>query len=249
VSSSANRGSDINPLWAAGKLSVWQNPLYASRELSSDGRRLFFESPNQLVARDTNGRTDVYQWQAPGKGTCTASSPAFSERNEGCVDLISSGQGARDVQFRDASPSGEDVFFATEASLLPQDYGLIDIYDARVGGGLPVPPPPEPPCEGDACQDPAAAPEFESPASSAYRGPGNAGPSQGSPCAPAARRARRASARAKAMRAKSRRMARRGERGAAQGAMRKSRRLGRQARRLSGQARRCRTGAKRRASR
>jgi hypothetical protein len=243
-----NRG--VGPPWAAGKIGHWQNPLYAARALSEDGRRLFFESRDRLVARDVNGRTDVYQWEAPGKGTCTAASPSYSPRNEGCVDLISSGQGTRDVEFRDASPSGDDVFFATAKSLLPQDPGLVDIYDARVGGGLPVPPPPPPPCEGDACAEPAAEPEPPAPASQAYGGPGNLKAPAPSPCAGTARRARALAARAKAARGKARRLARRGNRGAARRAMRGGRRSAGKARRLSGAAKRCRRArAARRAGR
>jgi hypothetical protein len=57
------------------------------------------------------------------------------------------------------------------ASLLPQDSGLFDIYDARVGGGLPIPPLPKPPCEGDACSAQIPAPEEQTPASSDYVAP------------------------------------------------------------------------------
>ena len=43
---------------------------------------------------------------------------------------------------------------------MPDDPGSIDIYDARVGGGLPVPEPPIA-CSGDSCQ--ALPPEPEDP--------------------------------------------------------------------------------------
>ena len=165
--------SKSNSVWAAGWIPVWENPLYAARALSDSGGRLFFESTDRLVARDTNGRTDVYQWEAPGEGTCTPSAPSYSPRNSGCVALISSGQAPGDADFRDASPSGEDVFFATPTSLLPQDYGLIDIYDARVGGGLPVPAERAPVCEGEACQSVPAPPPETTPSSLLFRGAGN----------------------------------------------------------------------------
>ena len=48
----------------------------------------------------------------------------------GCISLISSGASAEDSQFMDADDSGDNVFFTTEASLLPQDPGLVDVYDA-----------------------------------------------------------------------------------------------------------------------
>jgi hypothetical protein len=72
----------------------------------------------------------------------------------------------------DASPSGGDVFFTALSSLLPQDYGLVDLYDARAGGGFPNPPPPLA-CVGDACQSPPAPPDYPTPASSTFEGAGN----------------------------------------------------------------------------
>lgn len=89
------------------------------------------------------------------------------------MDLISSGQSLKDSSFIDASPLGNDVFFTTLSSLLPQDPGLIDIYDARVEGGLPAPPQPAAACEGEACQSPPAPPNDPTPASSSFEGPGN----------------------------------------------------------------------------
>jgi len=160
-------------LRAAARLPVFQNILYGSRLLSADGRRLFFVAQDGLVPRDTNQREDLYQWEAAGEGGCSAGAPSYSPANGGCVDLISSGQAARDVRFLDASSSGEDVFFATINSLVGWDYGLADVYDARVAGGLPSPPEPGPECEGEACQSPAPAPGYETPGSSTYAGPGN----------------------------------------------------------------------------
>lgn len=154
----------------AARIPPYETQLHPLRALSDDGNRLFFESPDRLVSRDSNGAIDVYQWEAPGAGACTPSSPSFSLQDEGCVSLISSGDSPVDSRLVEATPDGGDVFFATLSSLLPQDYGLIDIYDARVGGGLPVPPEAPPPCEGDSCHNPSAAPVQPTPASSAVRG-------------------------------------------------------------------------------
>ena len=147
-------GTPLNepPYWAAASLPAWQNTLYASRALSDDGSRLFFQATDALVPRDTNGRQDVYQWEAPAPGRCAPTDPRYVPAAGGCVSLISSGQSSRAVEFLDASPDGHDVFFATLASLLGPDYGLVDVYDARVGGGFPEPQPPAPECEGEACQ-------------------------------------------------------------------------------------------------
>jgi hypothetical protein len=135
--------------------------------------RAFFNSFDPLVLSDTNEAGDVYEWEAVGKGRCTETAPAFSKPNEGCLSLISTGKSADDSEFLDASPSGEDVFFTTASSLVPQDYGLIDVYDARVGGGFPPSPPTPAPCEGEACVGAASAPSDRTPASSAFRGSGN----------------------------------------------------------------------------
>lgn len=157
----------------AAQIPVFQNALYAARVLSDDGGRLFFESYDSLLPADTNGRKDVYQWEAVGVGECTQVATSFSPINDGCIALISSGKSAGDSEFVDASPSGDDVFFATLSSLLPQDYGLVDIYDARQGGGFPAPPAPPAGCEGEACQSPPEAPNDPTPASSSFQGAGN----------------------------------------------------------------------------
>lgn len=116
---------------------------YKSRALSAAGTRLFFDSSDSLVVQDTNSRPDVYQWEAQGAGDCN--------RSPGCVNLISSGRGNGGARFIDASADGDDAFFITDEALVSTDPGSIDLYDARVGGGFPVPPTPIP-CIGDACQ-------------------------------------------------------------------------------------------------
>jgi hypothetical protein len=108
-----------------------------------------------------------------GTGGCSEGSPSYSPSNGGCVNLISSGQAARPARFHDASPDGSSVFFSTLESLVGPDYGLIDIYVARVGGGFPEPPPPAPECEAENCQHPRAAPEYTTPSSLLSDGPGN----------------------------------------------------------------------------
>jgi hypothetical protein len=160
-------------VWAAASLPVWFKALYPGRVLADDGNRLYFEATDALVPRDSNGTIDVYQWERSGRGGCEQSDPDYSTQNQGCVSLVSSGQSAGEARFLDASPSGDDVFFTTAASLVEWDYGLVDIYDARVDGGLPAPPVPPAECEGEACQGPAAAPEPPRPSSLTYSGPGN----------------------------------------------------------------------------
>ncbi len=163
------RGVVIQGQPTATQIPTFENTLYAPRVLSANGGRLFFESFDALVPADTNGRKDVYEWEAPEEGSCTTSSAAYAPSDGGCVYLISSGQSALDSEFIDAGPSGSDVFFATLSSLVPQDFGLRDIYDARVDGGLPSPTK-SAECEGESCQSPAAAPPASTPASEAFRG-------------------------------------------------------------------------------
>jgi DNA-binding beta-propeller fold protein YncE len=167
-------------VWTAAWIPTWEGDLYASRALSANGERLFFNSFVPLVGRDQNGTEDVYEWErSSSRAECEALDaeryqPAFG----GCLSLISTGSSSQDSEFLDADPSGANVFFATGQSLLPQDPGQIDIYDAREGGGLPTPPTPGPECEGRAAcqgQNPPA-PAVSSPASSTYEGPGNPPP-------------------------------------------------------------------------
>jgi hypothetical protein len=134
--------------------------FYKPRDLSADGNRVFFETPDALVAQDTNrespakGIADVYEWEVDGEGTCG--------RSGGCVQLISSGRDQEPSYFLDADEDGSEAFFLTAASLYPLDPGSYDVYDAREDGGFPVPESPIP-CVADACQVLPEAPEDPTP--------------------------------------------------------------------------------------
>lgn len=134
---------------------------YKPRSLSTDGARVFFESSDALVSQDTNERTDVYEWETAGTGSCT--------RAGGCVDLISGGRDPEPSSFLDADANGEDAFFLTAASLYPPDPGAVDIYAARIGGGFSVPPNVIA-CNADACQVLPEAPEDPLPGTLAVTG-------------------------------------------------------------------------------
>jgi hypothetical protein len=104
-----------------------------SRGVSEDGSRVFFDTPDALVPQDVNGQRDVYEWE------------------NGIRYLLSSGTGRWSSYFLDSSASGDNVYFSTIDNLVAADNdGGYDVYDARVGGGFPLPTPPVP-CAGD-CQ-------------------------------------------------------------------------------------------------
>jgi WD40-like Beta Propeller Repeat len=167
--------SFLTPVLAAAWIPTWEHPLHASNVLSEDGGRIFFNSKDALLPRDTNGAQDVYEWEAPGTGSCEEGDEDYLPQNGGCLYLISTGESPSESEFWEASPDGADAFFTTASSLVPQDPGSIDLYDARVEGGFPAPIV-KSPCEGEACQSPPAPPGYATPASSAYRGPGNVAP-------------------------------------------------------------------------
>lgn len=116
-------------------------PAPPRRFLASDGSTLVFESADALVPADVDGQVDVYEWR------------------DGHVSLVSSGTGEQRSKLVGIGPDGADVLFLTAAPLLPQDTDtLTDLYDARIGGGLPGPPPPPAQCVGDECQGERQAP-------------------------------------------------------------------------------------------
>ncbi|HWO83553.1 MAG TPA: hypothetical protein VNM38_07170 [Solirubrobacterales bacterium] len=158
-----------------GVLPGWANQMQRTRLLSDDGRRLFFESFEPLVLADTNGKRDVYEWEVgDSPQECAEVGAQLYLRQEGgCLSLISSGESLGDSSFLDAGKSGRDVFFLTSSSLISQDPGLVDVYDAREGGGFAAPVSPAPACEGEACQGAYSPPQDPVPASSIYQGAGN----------------------------------------------------------------------------
>jgi hypothetical protein len=142
--------------------------LWTHRWISEDGTRVFFGSYEGLVAQDTNGTKDVYEWEQDGTGSC--------EDVKGCVYLLSGGTSSDNSYFLDASASGNDVFITTRAELTPQHQGgTFEVYDARVGAEEPVG---EPVCTGTGCQGlPAGPPLFATPSSVTFAGVGNFPPS------------------------------------------------------------------------
>ena len=174
--------------------------VVAPRYLSSSGDRAFFETTEALVGADTNGEggcpvvgsiisgqvfprcLDVYEWEAPGTGSCTTGGPGYSPANAGCIYLISTGKGSGPSLFADASASGDDVFFISADQLVGQDSDeLTDVYDARALGGLAAQnPSPQPSCEAEGCK-PAATPPPPFTAPPAFSGPADPKPKHAKP--------------------------------------------------------------------
>ena len=139
----------------AGTPQSLEKAFYQSHVLSDDGERVFFNSQDALVPRDTNGHQDVYEY------------------TRGHVYLVSGGAGSSGSAFMDADPKGENVFFITGEALAPQDTDqFVDLYDARVGGGFAQVAAPV--CSGTGCQGVALVPPiFATPASATFAGGGN----------------------------------------------------------------------------
>ncbi len=137
---------------------------YKPRVLSADSRRIFFDTFDALASQDTNEAKDVYQWEERGSGDCV--------KQDGCIRLISSGRAENGASFLDASVDGSDAYFLTDGSLVPSDPGAYDVYDARVGGGYPLPPSAVP-CFGDTCQPLPPEPDDPTPGTQRSKASGN----------------------------------------------------------------------------
>jgi hypothetical protein len=182
------------PGWERHASSGQQFTVRQPRYLSDSGR-LFFDSVDVLVPKDVNGVEDVYEYEPTSTGSCTAASTAFAERSDGCVNLVSSGTSPVASEFMDASESGGDVFFLTQARLAPQDYDTAyDVYDAHectnTAPCVAVPPAP-PSCDTEASCKASPTPQpalYGTPASATFSGTGNLTPTVTRAAEPKAKR-------------------------------------------------------------
>ena len=115
--------------------------------LTDDGR-VFFNSGEQLVLRDTNEKLDAYEWSPQREVTGGCEDP------EGCQQLISSGTSIFESGMLGVTADGTDAFFFTREQLVEDDFNgeAMKIYDARENGGF-FKLPQEPPCAAaDECR-------------------------------------------------------------------------------------------------
>ncbi|HEY2140701.1 MAG TPA: hypothetical protein VGG98_01425 [Solirubrobacteraceae bacterium] len=148
----------------AGLLPVSHDTSHATRVISADGGRVFFDAAVPLLPQDTNRQMDVYEWERDGAGTCTLA--------KGCLSLLTGGKSDAGSFLLDSSLSGDDVFVVTRAQLAEQDRNEnYDVYDVRVDGVRQATPPS---CSGTGCQGvPLTPPTFATPSSVTFSGTGN----------------------------------------------------------------------------
>jgi hypothetical protein len=132
------------------------------------------EHSPELSSPDTSPSSDVYEWRRSGVDGCV---PV-----QGCLALITNGRGGYLNLLLGTAHEGRDVFIWSRSQLLAQDKDIAgDVYDVRVGGGFPEPPPRPVECEGDACSTPPPAPNDATPSSFTFTGAGNLVPALAPP--------------------------------------------------------------------
>jgi hypothetical protein len=179
-----NLGNFFFPLQDySGRARAYSRGAAMSSSAGQEGRRVFFTGKPGLTSLALNKAcafenregeceilaTNVYEWEEAGDGSCPTSETA------GCVYLLSDGQDRHAVlkgsavSLIGASASGDDVFITSADPLVPQDTDTqMDVYDARIDGGLPVPANPVACTQG--CEGSTAVPSLGAPASEAFVG-------------------------------------------------------------------------------
>jgi hypothetical protein len=166
---------DASIVPAANGFIETSGPARADPTMSHDGSYVFFRSPIGLTPGALNDAR-VYG----GRSEELANN--VYEYHEGRVHLISDGKDVSatgkseygSVELVGSDETGANVFFTTTDRLVPQDTDTQrDFYDARIGGGFPYTPPPQP-CGEQSCRGtlPSGTPAV-APGSSTFSGAGN----------------------------------------------------------------------------
>jgi hypothetical protein len=109
---------------------------HRARMLSNDGRRFVFEFADALTPGAVDGNENIYVWDDGTLRLLHTEPSAPEDEREAWADLVG------------LDASGNNVFLATSAGLVPTDTdGVKDLYALRVGGGFANPPTFKPPCD------------------------------------------------------------------------------------------------------
>lgn len=174
-----NGNTDVDPVTMPrqfGKYAFGQNSP-PQQMMSVDGTSVFFESSKGLTPKALDHAElpnkvglfaqNVYEWD---HGQISLISDG---RDRSFVGTQNPNEQRSSVHLVGITPGGEDALFTTASPLVSTDKDQSqDVYDARVGGGLPVDSGFG--CAGDVCQGLAGVvPIAASPGSAAFSGPGN----------------------------------------------------------------------------
>lgn len=135
-------------------------PVDAPSVMSEDGSRVFFMTPEALVARDVNEALDVYEWKDGRQALLTDGLVAHSALTGN--------------RLRGVSADGRDVLIRSFAAFTPDAPNATQqTYNVRIGGGFLRESPPLP-CGGEGCKGPEIdAPPASGPSTESFSGPGN----------------------------------------------------------------------------
>jgi hypothetical protein len=153
---------DLAPRIASSSYQIADSVTTADSTLtmSSDGAYVFFESPDALTpqATDDQALACIFEEKKSAEEkecnsfTYTQNIYQYHDGQVSLIATVRDPSAARLQRLVGTDPTGSDVFFTTVDALVPQDTDTqVDVYDARVNGGFPVPAT-EAGCSGDACQ-------------------------------------------------------------------------------------------------
>jgi hypothetical protein len=141
-------------------------PGHLQRNVSNTGQ-VFFDSAGNLLEAARNDVSNVYEYEG------------------GELHLLSSGTAEAPSYFYEASADGQDVYLITAQGLTSaSNTAELAIFDAKVDGGFPEPPPPasSKPCEGESCSGPqSVAPRPPAISSTSISSSGNLEPTVSKP--------------------------------------------------------------------
>lgn len=149
-----------------------RTPVNAPRSLVMRGGlpQVYFTSPDPLAPGAPAGTFSIFEWSHGQVFRVTTESPGQQSQIP-----------EPKVKFLGASSDGSDLYFQTSSPLTWEDGDQrASVYDARVGGGFPAPPPSSQPCnpvtEGSCSGPGAQSPAIPGAASRSFTGPENKKP-------------------------------------------------------------------------